>query len=206
MTLYRKNLQLSQELFTVISCFEVVLRNRIDETVKPHLGNDWLRDSLEQGQAFGSKSKDFNKTRHEISKALNDLKNYSHEKLVASLGFGFWRFMFNGPHFKAVNQQIRTKGVSLMSVFPQKPKSSPQVKYNQSYVFQELSETNKLRNRIAHHEPICFAIRQAVIDTAYARQHYASIIRLFGWMGIDEKGLLYGIDHVETLCDRIDAL
>jgi hypothetical protein len=27
MTLYRKNLQLTQELFTVISCFEVALRN-----------------------------------------------------------------------------------------------------------------------------------------------------------------------------------
>lgn len=30
MTLYRKNLQLSQELFTVISCFEVAIRNGID--------------------------------------------------------------------------------------------------------------------------------------------------------------------------------
>ena len=29
MTLYRKNLHLSQELFTVISCFEVALRNKI---------------------------------------------------------------------------------------------------------------------------------------------------------------------------------
>lgn len=30
MTLYRYNLQLSQEMFTVISCFEVALRNAID--------------------------------------------------------------------------------------------------------------------------------------------------------------------------------
>jgi len=29
-TLYRKNLKLSQEIFTIISCFEVALRNRID--------------------------------------------------------------------------------------------------------------------------------------------------------------------------------
>ena len=30
MTLYRYNLKLSQEMFTLISCFEVALRNRID--------------------------------------------------------------------------------------------------------------------------------------------------------------------------------
>jgi hypothetical protein len=30
MTLYRKNLRLSQELFTVISCYEVALRNGIN--------------------------------------------------------------------------------------------------------------------------------------------------------------------------------
>lgn len=36
MTLYRKNLQLTQELFTVISCFEVALRNAIDAMFPPH--------------------------------------------------------------------------------------------------------------------------------------------------------------------------
>lgn len=31
MTLYRLNLRLSQGLFTIISCFEIALRNRIDQ-------------------------------------------------------------------------------------------------------------------------------------------------------------------------------
>jgi hypothetical protein len=52
MTLYRKNLQLSQELFTVISCFEVALRNAIDAQVTPFLGLDWLRDASAPGLAF----------------------------------------------------------------------------------------------------------------------------------------------------------
>jgi hypothetical protein len=30
MKLYRLNLKLSQEMFTIISCFEVTLRNKID--------------------------------------------------------------------------------------------------------------------------------------------------------------------------------
>lgn len=46
MTLYRYNLKLSQEMFTIISCFEVVLRNRIDKEMVSQRGNDWLRDAI----------------------------------------------------------------------------------------------------------------------------------------------------------------
>ncbi|MBQ9338787.1 MAG: hypothetical protein IJS13_00465 [Paludibacteraceae bacterium] len=42
MTLYRYNLQLSQEMFTVISCFEVALRNAIDRNLTATLGGDWF--------------------------------------------------------------------------------------------------------------------------------------------------------------------
>lgn len=61
MTLYRKNLQLTQELFTVISCFEVALRNAIDATVTPSLGNDWLRVAAFIGGAFDTPRCRFNK-------------------------------------------------------------------------------------------------------------------------------------------------
>lgn len=46
MTLYRYNLKLSQEMFTLVSCFEVALRNRIDKQMTARLGGDWLRDSI----------------------------------------------------------------------------------------------------------------------------------------------------------------
>lgn len=49
MTLYRYNLALSSEMLKVISCFEVALRNRIDRTLAPYYGNDWLRDSCLPG-------------------------------------------------------------------------------------------------------------------------------------------------------------
>ena len=44
MTLYRYNLRQSQEMFTIISCFEVVLRNRIDmEMVSQYILNQYAR-------------------------------------------------------------------------------------------------------------------------------------------------------------------
>ncbi|MFM7850402.1 MAG: CAAX protease, partial [Flammeovirgaceae bacterium] len=52
MTLYRKNLQLSQELFTIISCFEIALRNSIDQHYLTIHGNNWLRQAASNGGMF----------------------------------------------------------------------------------------------------------------------------------------------------------
>ncbi len=49
MTLYRYNLRLSQVMFTLVSCFEVALRNKIDLEMRLHNGNDWLRDCILPG-------------------------------------------------------------------------------------------------------------------------------------------------------------
>ena len=43
MALYRYNLRLSQEMFTIVSCFEVALRNAIDSLLVPSLGGNWLK-------------------------------------------------------------------------------------------------------------------------------------------------------------------
>ena len=49
MTLYRKNLRLSQELFTVISCYEVSLRNGINRHYSAQHRAEWLRHSAASG-------------------------------------------------------------------------------------------------------------------------------------------------------------
>ena len=51
-TLYRKNLKLSQEIFTIISCFEVALRNRIDVHYTHLYGTEWLSDFIVEGGRF----------------------------------------------------------------------------------------------------------------------------------------------------------
>jgi len=65
---------------------------------------------------------------------------------------------------------------------------------------------DRLHNRIAHHEPVCFLPSQPVINTTYARQQYNLILQLFQWMNIDEQSLLYGLDHITTVCDEIELL
>lgn len=73
-------------------------------------------------------------------------------------------------------------------------------------MFNELDGINILRNRIAHHEPICFARRQPQIGTSYILNAYQNLHKLFMWMGIDSHSLLYGLDHVRQVCNRINAI
>jgi hypothetical protein len=93
-----------------------------------------------------------------------------------------------------------------LGIFPAKPLSSPAIQYNQGFVFNQLAQINEIRNRIAHHEPICFLPGLPVKNTAFARQHYGFILQLFQWMTIDEAALLYGLDHINRVCTDIDNL
>ncbi len=200
MTLYRQNLHLSQELFTIVSCFEVALRNAIDRQMTPHFGEEWLKDSIQPGGIFDNNR--MAETKKIIEKAYNRLarsNTYSHSKLIAELEFGVWKYMYS-------SMQYRATGRCLLRVFPNKPKSSAQMQYNQAYIFNELDKVNSLRNRIAHHEPICFHRQDAIIDTSYAINEYQKIQTLFSWMGIDSHSMLYGLDNVQNICNKINAL
>jgi hypothetical protein len=198
MTLYRLNLRLSQELFTIISCFEISLRNAIDKHYTINYGSDWLRDASQPGGIFDIPH--CRVTRGIITDLITNFgTHYSHSKLLAKMDFGFWRYLFAQP-------QYRAGGQSLIHIFPAKPTSTPAIQYNQSFIFNELAKVNNIRNRIAHHEPICFQSPNPIISTTFARQHYALLLQLFQWMSIDEAALLYGLDHINAVCGQIDQL
>lgn len=198
MTLYRLNLKLSQDFFTIISCFEIALRNKIDKKCIAIIGADWLKNIvLPQGIFDNNYCK---LTQQNINDAIRKLENtYTHNKLVAELGFGFWRYLF-------AQRQYNATGRILLRIFTLKPTSTPTNQYNQNYVFNQLARINQFRNRIAHHEPICFIHSQSIKDSTFVRQQYAIILQLFQWMDINESAFLYGIDHIEKICNQLDSL
>lgn len=130
MSLYRLNLNLSQEVFTLLSCFEIALRNAIDRELTFRFGENWLRDSVSDRGIFDIAScRDSAKI---ISKAYNRLcrnGEYTHYKLLAEMEFGVWKYMFANPQYRATGQ-------ILLRVFPNKPRSSAEVQYNNSYYVQ----------------------------------------------------------------------
>lgn len=200
MTLYRLNLNLSQEVFTLLSCFEVAVRNAVNSVLETHLGGNWLRDAVMPGGIFDNPR--CHDSANIIRKAYTRLQranSYSHPKLLAEMEFGVWKYMFANPQYRAT-------GRVLLSIFPNKPISTAQCQYNNTYMFNELDGINILRNRIAHHEPICFALRQPAIGTSYILNAYQRLHTLFLWMGIDSHSLLYGLDHVQQVCNKINLL
>lgn len=203
MTLYRYNIRLSQELLAVVGCFEVALRNKIDRHFVSKDGSDWLRDFILQNGKFYSDSR-VSKTKNIISKAYNGLlksNTYSHHKLLSEMEFGIWKYMFSNPQYTLTGQ-------SLLSIFPNRPISTPHCQYDNSYIFKELDFINKLRNRIAHHEPICFGngANRNKIDTSYALNRYSRILILLSWLDIESSSLLYGLGDVEYVCKKINNL
>lgn len=200
MTLYRYNLQLSQEVFTIISCFEVALRNAIDSQLRPILGKEWLKDTILPNGIFTCPK--LAKTAKNIKHSYDKLMAsgvYSHTKLLSDMEFGTWKYMFSPL-------QYRLTGRTLLGIFPNKPRSSVNVQYNHTYIFNELDKVNTLRNRIAHHEPICFRTKTDAIDTSYIINEYQKIQTLFMWMAIDSHAMLYGLDHVVKVASDINSL
>ena len=133
MTLYRLNLRLSQEFYTIISCFEVALRNAINKNCTEKWKNDWLRESAKPNGIFIQNKCEF--TAKMINDAIKILNEYSHYKLITELGFGFWRYMF------APRQYHATK-ISLAKIFPLKPKSIASKHYNNDYIYDQLEKIN----------------------------------------------------------------
>lgn len=197
MMLYRENMRLSQELFMIISCFEVALRNAIDQHYSQQFGKDWLLKAAgEDGVLADSKCK---KTRELINATIQKMNvDYSHSKVVAAMDFGFWRYLF-------ARDQFRVFGKSLLRIFPQKPISTATISYDNSYVFGALEKINGLRNRIAHHEPICFSHETPGCSVSYALGHYILLLNLFQWLNIKHESLLYGLDHVPRILTRIEG-
>lgn len=199
-TLYRLNLRLSQEMFTIISCYEVALRNAIDNIMSDSFGQDWLRDAIKPGGIFDNTL--FAGTTRIMYKAYNELVSkgkYSCSKMLSAMEFGVWKYMYSAPQYRATGRR-------LLQVFPNKPKSSAKMQYNNLLIFNELDAINRLRNRIAHHEPICFQQDKEIVSTAYLHNCYNRIMTLFSWMGIDSKALLYGLDHIQRIIKKIEQI
>lgn len=200
MTLYRLNLRLAEEMFTIVSCYEVALRNSIDGIMSASMGENWLRDSIEAGGIFDDPK--FHSTTRMMKKAYGELVangKYSGSKMLSAMEFGVWKYMYSNPQYKATGRQ-------LLKVFPNKPKSTPTLQYNNQFIFNELDAVNRMRNRIAHHEPVCFLHDVDEISTRHLMGVYDKVMTLFDWMGIDSRSLLFGMDHVKSVCKEIEAI
>ena len=132
--LYTFNVQLSAALYSPLHILEVALRNLVDRRLTAIYGPDWLNDPVALPGRY---------QRDCVAKArtqlLREHKPASHGQMIAELTFGFWSSLF-GRDATRLWQHLRpifqTKGLQRGTVAAQ------------------LRDLRRLRNRVAHYEPI----------------------------------------------------
>lgn len=189
--LYKANVRLSGSLWGVLSVFEVVLRNGVDRHYTNRFGADWLRDECAPGGYLSQKGCE--KSRRNVLEFYGDLgSDYTHDRLVAKLGLGFWKAAF-GP------KEFRAAGSTLLEIFSKRPAG-----VSQGDVLKLLTQINHIRNRIAHHDPVCF--EQGRVSTAHAEECYRNCLEIMRWLNLNIDLHLANVDFVEREIAFIKSL
>ena len=191
--LYRLNIRLCQRFYGVLNVFEIVLRNAINLHYQHYFSDaDWIKSQLASGGMLSIAPKKEEATA--IIQKLITTEKYSSDRVVSSLSLGFWTYLFTKYPFSKGGQ-------SILAILPQKSKS-----LGQKAIYNDLMKIKNFRNRIAHHEPICFD-ENGRINTAFAQNNYSLILKYLCFLGFDNRQLLSGLEvSTKELFQKIDEI
>lgn len=191
--LYRYNIGLCQKFYALLNIFEVALRNAIDRHYREHLREEnWILRELAPGGVLGEYTQKY-QVEH-IIECLHKQGKYSQDRLVSSVSLGVWIYLFTKvPYFRG--------GQNLLKVFPQR---SPGM--GQKAIYKELLQIKDFRNKVAHHEGICFD-REGNKNIGFARYHYGLILKYLEFLGFETEELLERFDvSPYSLFGKIDEI
>jgi hypothetical protein len=141
---YQWNIKLCEAMLPSLSYLEIILRNQIDSLICKHFGHNWLINR--PGQLMLNDS-DKQKIEDNIQHFIREYKrNPNHNDLIAQMNFGFWCAFFH----KRYDTVLWHRKHAIIDVFPALSRD----KRTRRYLEKQLFFIKKLRNRIAHHEPI----------------------------------------------------
>lgn len=143
LSLYAWNAAVSGAMLAPLHVCEVVVRNAISEVLETVYGTTWpwsatFEQSLPNPQTGYSPLRDLQSARQGAPTV---------GKVIPELKFVFWQKMFTSRH------DTRLWTPHLGKALPSMP-TSLTVAQKRKHLFDELEELRRLRNRIAHHEPI----------------------------------------------------
>jgi len=184
--LYLLNVELSKDFYALLGLFEIALRNAVNKHYKEVFSDeDWIINQERKGF--------FPPERKNISAEYSKLaitNSYTHGKLIAALTFGVWTEMFSTHCFGR-------GGRTLLKIFPNRPKG-----VNQKIIHKELKEIKTFRNKLAHHEPICFVENK--ISCEYAENILEKTLKYFAFLGVPEN-VLCKFNKTESNLQKLKA-
>jgi len=162
--LYEKNLALSESMFGFLHGLEVAVRNSLHQTLSCDLGvEDWFQDGFTvSGKAIPALT--FNAPMLDMIWEARKTAGIHAPigKVIAELSFGFWSNL-------TAKRYDRLWRASLHKAFPN-------ARVRRGIIHWRLETIRRLRNRIAHHEPILSS--RNVMYTGYSGQPVISLIEI----------------------------
>lgn len=182
MDLYCWNTDVSAAFYVMLQYCELSIRNGAVEAIEAVFGGNW---HLNRGFVYTlpAPARGY-RPREDLTDCAAKLPTAG--KVVAELKFAFWRFLF------LKGQQPRIWDPHLAATFPGYDKALT-LSEARARLFDDIDEVRKLRNRIAHHEPI------------FARnlhEDHQRIRRIIKWRRPDVAAWLDSTQQVTALLSR----
>lgn len=157
LSLYERNLRLSEAFYSPLQCFEVCLRNKLHQELTNTYGADWYSNGLAplNGGALA-------KIQDAIQEITQGGAVFSVGDVVAELSLGFWVAIL-GPSYDATIWRQ-----SLTRAFRDGGRGM-----SRGRVHSRVNAIRRFRNRIMHHEPIF---------TKNLTQVHNELIETMSWM------------------------
>ena len=195
--LYNANIRLAQAFHPVISQFEVILRNAIDNSLTIYFTDpNWIinqkvgfmsDNSLRQSRYF---------LRESIVKTERNLLRkgvpITSGKLISDQNFGFWISFFVAHHYGLLSG-------SVLNIFPAKP---PHI--TRSNIYGKLDSLREFRNRVNHCEPLCFDGN--AINCTHALEIVNTIYDLLQWMNPTIIPFINSLDNITSKINQINNI
>lgn len=161
--LYHRNIVYSKELYVILAGLEVVLRNAFHNRLSIYFKrDDWMSLDMANNLFMHQHKKQLDKAIKNVTK--NKDKDFCVPDLVAELNFGFWAHLTNAPY----EQKLWAPALRRCFVH----KFGRPVRQD---IESRLKELLKLRNKIAHLEPIIRQEKQLI-------QAYKNAYDIISWI------------------------
>lgn len=141
---YNRNIILSEAMHPTLHYLEICLRNGIDKAIRKHYREDWLINPPKQ---LIISEQDIKKIVEITGKIRKERKREpQHDDILAQMTFGFWCAFFHRKY----DPILWHKKEALKVLFPNLSRANRK----RAYIEEKILKIKKVRNRIAHQEPI----------------------------------------------------
>lgn len=161
--LYCWNTCLSQAFYWPLHAFEVSLRNAMADRMYEEYGEDWYEriDSFKRGRGNNEEVEHLNKAKRKLD--LDGLA-YGHDNIVAAISMGFWEGLLKVEYEEKLWKPL------FSTIFPT----------DRSEAFRKVNQIKRLRNNVAHHEPVFVFLPKG--DKRLLYKDYKLVLKLIRWI------------------------